>query len=442
MLSAHLNYLLEAQLPSDFGRLGQHLPYEWVEQAVRATGTASLRRRRLPAEQVIWLVIALALYRHQSISEIVDDLDLALPSTAAPFVSKSAVAQARQRTGYAPLAWLFHESADAWSRQDAPSYAFKGLNLLAMDGTILRTTDSPANREHFGAQVYLSGKLASYPQVRAVTLTSIPTHLIRDIEFGRYDTNEMLYAKQLVPRIPDDSITVFDKGFLAAEILCGLTTCGQNRHFVIPAKANTRWDVIEGKPDDATVRMRVSPQARKKCPELPEFWEARAIRTIDSRGRERVLLTSLRDRRRFKPADIAACYTRRWQIETSYRELKQSMLGMELTLRSQTVDGVYQEIWGALIAYNLIRLEMAKAALEAKIAPTDISFIRAFHTIQYELMWAAATRSHGKLPALLQRLRERLKALPNEKRPARLCARVVKSRPSRYTVRYLKKDLN
>lgn len=78
MLSAHLNNLLQAQQPSDFGRLGQHLPYAWVEQAVHATGMARLRHRRLPAEQVVWLVTALALYRHQSISEIVDDLDLAL----------------------------------------------------------------------------------------------------------------------------------------------------------------------------------------------------------------------------------------------------------------------------------------------------------------------------------------------------------------------------
>jgi hypothetical protein len=29
-----------------------------------------------------------------------------------------------------------------------------------------------------------------------------------------------------------------------------------------------------------------------------------------------VLLTSLTDRRRFKPADIVACYERRWQIES------------------------------------------------------------------------------------------------------------------------------
>jgi len=41
-----------------------------------------------------------------------------------------------------------------------------------------------------------------------------------------------------------------------------------------------------------------------------------------------------------------------------------------------------------------------------------------------------------------KRLRERLKALPNEKRPGRACERVVKSRPKRYTVRHLKKDLD
>lgn len=80
-----------------------------------------------------------------------------------------------------------------------------------MDGTTLRTPDSPANREHFGAQGYASGKVASYPQVRAVTLTSIPTHLVANIAFGRYDTNKMLYAKQLLEQIPDHSLTVAER---------------------------------------------------------------------------------------------------------------------------------------------------------------------------------------------------------------------------------------
>ncbi|MGA4112190.1 IS4 family transposase [Ralstonia nicotianae] len=442
MLASHLTYLLEAQQPADLSRLAEHLPYEWIERAVTATGTASIRRRRLPAEQVVWLVIALAMYRHWSISEVVDSLDLALPNESAALVSKSAITQARERIGQAPLAWLFKRTAQAWTLQDGARHAIKGLSLWAIDGTTLRTADSPANREHFGAQGYASGKVASYPQVRAVTLTAIPTHLVADIRFGRYDTNEMVYAKDLLPEIPDDSLTVFDRGFVSAEILCSLTMNGRNRHFLIPAKSNTRWEVIAGSAEDAMVRMRTSPQARKKCPQLPEYWDARAVRTIDARGRERVLLTSLTDRRRFKPSDLAACYSRRWQIETSYQELKQSMLGMELTLRSRTVERVYQEIWGALIAYNLIRREIACAAQEAKLAPADISFVRALHTIQHEMMWAALTPAYAKLPDCLKRLRERLKSLPNEKRPGRSCNRVVKSRPSRYSVRYIKRDLN
>ena len=443
MLADDLTCLAELQQPVDLNRLGEHLPYEWIENAVQASGGASIRRRRLPAQQMVWLVIALALYRHQSISEVVDDeLDLALPARDASFVSKSAVTQARQRTGAAPLAWLFRQSACNWVAQDQAQFQFKGFSLFAMDGTTLRTADSAANRDHFGAPAGVHGRVGSYPQLRAVTLTAIPTHLVRDVEFGPYDINEMLSAGKLVPRVSGNSITVFDRGFLSAQILCNLVAGEQNRHFIIPAKSNTCWDVVAGQPGDQTVRMRVSPQARRKCPGLPEFWQARAVVSVETRGRQRILLTSLTDRRRFKPADIVACYERRWQIETSYHELKQSMLGMALTLRSQTVEGVYQEVWGALIAYNLIRLEMAKAALEAGRTPEDLSFIRAFHTIQYEMTWAAATRAYGKLPALLKRLRERLKQLSNEKRPGRTCTRAVKSRPFRYTVRYLKRDLN
>ena len=101
------------------------------------------------------------------------------------------------------------------------------------------------------------------------------THLIRDAEFGPYHINEMLYANELLASIRDDSLTVVDKGILSAEILCGLTTGGTNRHFIIPSKANTKWEVVSGTPDDTVIEMRVPPQARKKCPGLPETWRMR-----------------------------------------------------------------------------------------------------------------------------------------------------------------------
>ena len=115
------------------------------------------------------------------------------------------------------------------------------------------------------------------------------------------------------------------------------------------------------------------------------------------------------------------------------------MLGTTLTLRSKTADGVYQEIWGTLIAYNLIRLEISKAALTVKCEPTEVSFIRAFHLIQFELHWAAVTRSYGKLPASMKHLRERMVSLLNDERPDRKYDRAVKAKPQRYAVRVLRK---
>lgn len=439
MFDDTLHFLANQLEAPDWRRLGEHLPVEWIEQAIERTEATSIRHRRLPAQQVVWLMVALALYRHKSISEVLDDLGLALPDSQTPFVSKSAAAQARQRVGSEPLQWLFDHSARHWSAQDRRVYIFKGLQLFAMDGTTLRTHDNAEQRAHFGAQCYSSGAVASYPQVRGVTLTALPTHIVHSAVFGPYGTNEMLYAKQLIEDVPDESLTVFDRGFLSAEILCTLVQHGSDRHFIIPAKSNTKWEVIEGDDNDCTVRMRVSPQARTKCAQLPEFWEARAITMIDAQARKRILLTSLTDRRRYKPADIARCYERRWGVETSYRELKQTMLGTALTLRSRTVDGVYQEIWGTLIAYNLIRLEIAKAALTVKCEPTEVSFIRAFHLIQFELHWAAVTRSYGKLPASMKHLRERLVSLLNDERPDRKFDRAVKAKPNRYATRVLRK---
>lgn len=116
------------------------------------------------------------------------------------------------------------------------------------------------------------------------------------------------------------------------------------------------------------------------------------------------------------------------------------MLGSALTLRSRMVDGVYQEIWGALTAYNLIRSEIAEAVLSVKCEPSEVSFIRAFHVIQYQLRWLAVTRLYGKIPALLLRLRERLIALLNEERPGRNCDRAIKALLQRYAVRFVRKS--
>ncbi|MEK7703904.1 MAG: transposase domain-containing protein [Myxococcota bacterium] len=78
----------------DLTRFRDSIDPLWIEQALRATGTATLRRRRLPAPQVLWLVIGMAPMRNRPIFEVVDKLDLALGDDAPP-MAQSSIAQAR-----------------------------------------------------------------------------------------------------------------------------------------------------------------------------------------------------------------------------------------------------------------------------------------------------------------------------------------------------------
>jgi hypothetical protein len=93
-------------VPADFGRFRQHIDPAWIEEALDATGTASVRRRRLPAEQAVWLVIGMALLRQESIERVVMMmmLGLALPVARGDTAAKSGIAQARKRLGEEPLA--------------------------------------------------------------------------------------------------------------------------------------------------------------------------------------------------------------------------------------------------------------------------------------------------------------------------------------------------
>jgi hypothetical protein len=80
-----------------FVRLRASLDPCWIDAALEATGRATLRRRRLPAEQVVWLVLRMSLYRDRPLDELVERLDLVLPSSGRRAMAKSAVAQARAR---------------------------------------------------------------------------------------------------------------------------------------------------------------------------------------------------------------------------------------------------------------------------------------------------------------------------------------------------------
>ncbi len=103
---------------------------------------------------------------------------------------------------------------------------------------------------------------------------------------------------------------------------------------------------------DKRLKLKVSPQARKKNASLPEYGYARAV-TYEVNGVEKTVLTSL-PADRYRAKDVAELYHSRWEIEVGFRTLKSSLLDNALVQRSRKVDLLEQEVWGMLLAYNLI----------------------------------------------------------------------------------------
>lgn len=415
--------------PPDLNGFRRHIDPVWIEQALEVTGTATVRRRRLPSEQVIWVVLGMGLFRDRPLEDIVSKLDLALPGVGT--VARSSVSQARERVGSEPLRWLFERSGTTWAHRSANAHSWRGLRLYGMDGSTVRVPDTPENREAFGGQLTW-GRFSSYPMVRIVVLMALRSHLLAAANFGRYEgVHELQYGKPLCPSIPESSLTILDRGYFGASLLLGIEASG-GRHWLIRARTKLKMKVIErlGVGDDI-VEMPISREARKQDPSLPATWRARRIHYQIDGFSEQVLLTSLRDGARFPAKEIVELYHERWELELGYDEIKTNLLDREEAIRSKKPDGVRQELWGVLLAYNLVRLEMEALANQEKIEPTRISFIESLRLIRNEWDWLSVT-SPGAIPKRLATLRRNVKRYILPPRRKRTYPRAVKIKISQY----------
>ncbi len=418
--------------PAEFRQFAKDIDPAWIDEALAATGTATLRKRRLPVEQVPWLVIGMALYRDRPITEVVNKLDLAMPSPVSPTVAPSTVVQARARLGEAPMAWLFSHTGNHWAHDHAARDRWRGLALYAVDGMTLRVPDSEENRDFFGLASGGHRGTSGYPLVRMAGLMALRSHVLAAASFGPYSNGEHWYAEDLWPCVPANSLVVVDKNFFAARILIPLHRDETNRHWLIRAKSSAKYTRVERLgTNDEIVEFNVSRSARQKDPSLPKTWRMRLIRYQRKGFRPQMLLTSLVDAEAYPAKEIIALYHERWEIELGYDEVKTEMLE-SVPLRSKNVDRVRQEIWGLLIAYNLIRLEMARVADEAGVPPTRISFVAVFRMICDEWLWCAIA-SPGAIPRHLRNLREKISlfVLP-PRRSERSYPRAVKVKMSNY----------
>ena len=123
--------------------LYQLIPEGRLAAILTRMGRHSERRRRLPADSVAWLVIALALFAADSIPMVWRRLH---PSLDQPEPTDSAFSQARRRLGVAPLRALFLEVA----RPMAPHQTLGAAWWSASSSTRTTTRTAPGSGSVIG----------------------------------------------------------------------------------------------------------------------------------------------------------------------------------------------------------------------------------------------------------------------------------------------------
>jgi len=419
---------------SDLSTFTQNIPVEWVSSALELSSQATIRRRRLPSDQVLWLVLGMALFRDEPVHEVARRLNICAQGLASlDLPARSGISQARARLGADPVEDLFRKCGQHWGAERYPDDDWQGLQVLAVDGALLRTADPPELRAHFGSGNTGTERQTPYPLMRLVALMNVRSHIMLDARLSPYRRGEMRLAEDFIEKIPDRSVTLLDKGFWGADLLLSLAGNGTERHWLTPSRSNLVGEEVERyNQNDRILEMRVSAQARKKNPALPTHWRVREV-SYEHQGKMKTVLTSL-PATAYSTKAVAELYQERWEIELGFRDLKSSMQRNALTLRSKTIELVYQEVWGLLLAYNIIRREASQAAVAYGRAPSEIRFKPACHYIAAQLIVMAAAQPASATGRRLSQLRSGVGSLFLEHRPRPTTPRTVKISKTRYPV--------
>jgi len=377
------------------------------------------------------------LFRDHSIADVVRRLDLVTPNKDGTKgkVVDGALPKARRRVGERPLRELFSTCAQHWSHAHASNDRWRELSVYAMDGTTLSVPDTDDNREAFCLPATGRGQ-SGYPKLRLVSLMAARSHVVVDVAIGPFhgkQTAEPAIAKPLWDEIPDNALLIVDRVFIDYAQFYRFTSTGADRHWLVRMKKNLKTKTLEvlGEGDEL-VEVEIGRHVRRHDRSLPMSMRVRIIH-YQFDGKPQRLMTSLLDPNRWPADEIIEMYHERWEIEIAFDELKAHMLERRESLRSKTPSAVRQEVWGILLAYNLVRHRMALAAKKLEVEPRGMSFVYSLRLIRAFLLATAWDTSPANVPRHLETLdRELESATLPARRPERRYKRWVKVKMSGY----------
>ena len=378
------------------------------------------RERALPLQRLVPLLLNFRKGTNrdeldQFFETITDD-----PASVTP-VSEAAFCRARQKLKPEALVTLNNVLLDS-TNQQVVQQRWRGLRVLAVDGSTGRLPNLPAIEEYFGKP---SG--SGVPLARFSRLFDVLNNQILQADMVPYATGEReLAAEYLLYSRPDD-LFLYDRGYPAFWLFA--FHAKEQRHYCARVRHDFHSEVKAFVADGAKERIVVlTPNAAsmRQCREghLPaDPLHVRLIRVELESGEVEVLITSLRDTKAYPYCAFAKLYALRWGIEENYKREKQRLEIENFSGRTPWV--LLQDFHAKIFAQNLtaifVRLAqwLADARYQHRRHGYRINFANALSKMKNNLVRLFLETSPLELSwRLLQRMADAVEAVrPGRKFP-------------------------
>jgi Transposase DDE domain len=297
---------------------------------------------------------------------------------------------ARQRLPLRVVIRLVRQTASEVDDRAPDAWLWKGRRVTLVDGSTLSMPDTEENQKAF-PQSTAQEPGVGFPLARIVVLISLATGIVRDLALGPYEgkeTGETALFRALWDTLEEGEIVLGDRYFSSFFGMVGLSQRGVDGLFRMHQRR--KFDFRRGRRlgvEDHVVTWtkpeRPEWMAEKTYAQIPNELKVRelrvAIKQPGFRVDELVLVTTMLDAVEYTKEEVADLFMKRWNIELDLRSIK-DVLQMDV-LRCKTPEMVQKEIWMHLLAYNLIRGVMAKAAEAHRKLPRELSFKGALQTM-------------------------------------------------------------
>lgn len=387
------------------------------------------RERLFPPTETLSMFLAQALGADRSCQQAVNAVAVRRLTQGMKMCSThtGAFCRARQRLPLDMVRTLARYTGRLIAQRSPRSWHWRGRAVRLVDGTTVSMPDTTANQIAY-PQSRTQKPGLGFPLCRMVGIVCLGSGALLNAALGRFrgkGGDEQSLLRSMLDTLQRDDILLGDAYYASYFLLCSLRARGVDGVFEQYGARRRSTDFRRGQrlgTRDHLIELS-KPRDRPDWMSQTDFDQAPAsliVRELHTGGK--ILVTTLLCAKQTPKSAVRDLYRSRWNVELDLRNIK-TTLGLEI-LSCKTPQMVEKELWVYLLAYNLIRLLMAQAAVLAGRRPRELSFK---HTLQLWVVWVR-TGGDDKLAKLFVLIAQQRVA----NRPGRIEPRALKRRLKPY----------